>query len=523
MRRPPALIVAAALLLALYAWHVSHQAFLCDDAFISFRYAKNLADGEGLVWNPGERVEGYTNFLWVLVMSAVIKSGLSVEFLSQLLGFLSGVLVLATVLVFCVRRWGVENPIVWLIPLILVVSRSFAAWSTSGLETMFFTALVFAAAISFLDERENTSRRPWRSALLFALASLTRPEGLIFAVIAGAFFEIDVMRGRRSVRDFLLWSAVCVAPIGAHFLWRFAYYGYWLPNTFYAKVPGARLDQGFHHLRLFNTYYNVAWFVPLIALTLWRKRDATVFLFATFTAAYLAYVVAVGGDRFEFRFFVVIMPFLYVLLADGLAGLWRDASRNKVIRVAAAVAAVALLTTTLNALRVDVPRQARRGVARLEGVANYARSRIAQGKRLRAAIDDGRLPADIVLGAAGVGAVPYYTEWPTIDLHGLNDVEIAHLPIDTRDKAPGHERFAPIDYLWSRGVEILDADNLLVHDGVTAKRGLPLKYGGEVLPTRAFELDDGKYIIFATPLSDADLQARLPGMEIFEPKPSRAR
>ena len=57
--------------MALLAWLVSLSWWLTDDAFISFRYARNLLEGHGLVFNPGERVEGYTNFLWVLELAAL--------------------------------------------------------------------------------------------------------------------------------------------------------------------------------------------------------------------------------------------------------------------------------------------------------------------------------------------------------------------------------------------------------------------------------------------------------------------
>src|SRR5436189_992982 len=59
---------AAIVWLLVREWH--YAGWMDDDAFISFRYAQNLAEGNGLVFNPGERVEGYTNFLWVLLLAA---------------------------------------------------------------------------------------------------------------------------------------------------------------------------------------------------------------------------------------------------------------------------------------------------------------------------------------------------------------------------------------------------------------------------------------------------------------------
>ncbi|MFT5442480.1 MAG: arabinofuranosyltransferase, partial [Myxococcota bacterium] len=77
-----AVVLLSILLACVFALNVDRYFFLGDDAFISFRYAKNLAMGHGIVWNPGEYVEGYTNFLWVLILAAGMRLGLSPETLS---------------------------------------------------------------------------------------------------------------------------------------------------------------------------------------------------------------------------------------------------------------------------------------------------------------------------------------------------------------------------------------------------------------------------------------------------------
>ena len=82
------LLLAAAVLFCAHAW--TYREWTEDDAFISFRYAKNLADGQGLVFNPGERVEAYSNFSWVLLQSAALKAGLDPETASKALGLLAG-------------------------------------------------------------------------------------------------------------------------------------------------------------------------------------------------------------------------------------------------------------------------------------------------------------------------------------------------------------------------------------------------------------------------------------------------
>ncbi|MBW2295440.1 MAG: hypothetical protein JRG94_24505, partial [Deltaproteobacteria bacterium] len=137
---------------ALYAFNVGRYFFLADDAFISFRYAANLAAGHGLVWNPGEYVEGYTNFLWVLILAAGMRLGMAPEALSCTLGIASGVGVLLLLGRFSARRLGALHPLVWLPLFTLALSRSFTAWSSGGLATQLFTLLILAAQIQFIRE-----------------------------------------------------------------------------------------------------------------------------------------------------------------------------------------------------------------------------------------------------------------------------------------------------------------------------------------------------------------------------------
>ena len=89
-----------ALILIILILHINYFRFVCDDAFISFRYAKNLVEGHGLVYNIGERVEGYTNFLWTLLLSAFMGLGLDVVVVSQVLGILFSLFTVLLLLYF---------------------------------------------------------------------------------------------------------------------------------------------------------------------------------------------------------------------------------------------------------------------------------------------------------------------------------------------------------------------------------------------------------------------------------------
>jgi hypothetical protein len=462
-----ALNVAAGVALAWgFAVQVRSLAFIGDDAFISFRYARNLVDGLGLVWNAGEAVEGYTNFLWVLLMAAGMRVGLAPEHLSLAIGVASGIALLGCVVWRNARRAGWRQPLIWLAPAALVSSRTFTAWSTGGLETQLFTLVVFVAFGVLFAERSRGGGAPWRSSLLFAAAALIRPEGVLFAAVAGGCLLVDSLVKRRGLRDCLLFALPLVAIIGGHLLWRHAYYGYWLPNTWYAKVHGLWWEQSAKYFGHFFADYRLQWFLPLALVpALLRRRFEDLCLLAA-VFSYVAYVVYVGGDRFEFRFLVVVLPIVYVLIADGLLLLWRAAPRGSrllqgVAALGVGVASLALVATTIAGSNRTEALRARDAIASIGAIHAYAEQRIGEGRRLRAAIDRGELPPDLRVAVSGAGALPYYTMWPALDIHGLNDETIAHQRVRERSRI-GHEQHLPPGYLARREVVVVDVLNHLV-------------------------------------------------------------
>ncbi len=232
-------IVIAALLLVLLIIHISKYFFLCDDAFISFRYAKNFANGLGLVFNPGERVEGYTNFLWVIILSFFSLLGIAPD---QSANILSICLSISLFALFCFFNWKIfatrkYDYFVLLGPLFVASNRTYAVWSTSGLETALFSILIFGSVIMLVRSLDDT-RYLRLSAILFSLAALTRPEGiLLFASFFGFYFLLT-KKDKPAITSIARAALIFVCIIGAHFIFRYLYYGYPLPNTYYAKVTG---------------------------------------------------------------------------------------------------------------------------------------------------------------------------------------------------------------------------------------------------------------------------------------------
>ena len=170
--------------LAMLVWLAGGSWHLNEDAFISFRYARNLLEGHGLVFNPGERVEGYTNFLWTLELAGIWGLfGIRPEHAAPWLSVFYTIATLAALLWWAARLPGLRyrGLVGWMALGLVCSSGTFAVWtSAGGLETRQFTFFVVAAVVGLSLYRN----RQWgllAASISLALAELTRPEGLLIA------------------------------------------------------------------------------------------------------------------------------------------------------------------------------------------------------------------------------------------------------------------------------------------------------------------------------------------------------
>ncbi len=508
-----AFIALTLLTCLIFSYNVHKHYFLGDDAFISFRYASNLVKGCGPVWNCGERVEGYTNFLWVILMAAGMKMSIKPEIFSNVIGIISGAAVLFLLYKLSADRLGPYNPLNFIAPLTLSLSRTFTGWCTGGLETQFFALMLFGAFLCFIKERREPGRRLYGSSILFAIAGLTRPEGIMFAAAAGGFFLLDVISKKRKITSFLFWLAPVVTIIGGHLIWRKSYYGYWTPNSFYAKVNGIWIEQGIKFVSLFQQDYKILYFLPLALLTVIIRHSYRHLLFLTVITIHILYLIGIGGDRFEFRFLIFIFPFLYGIIAEGITLITQWPPRNAFLNglkyaLAAAGGAALIIATFFGSLK-EIPDE-RNGIASLHRIKSFADERIQSGKIVRSFIKKGLLPDDVLLCVYGAGALPYYTEWPAVDYFGINDEFIAHLPVKKRRKI-AHEKTAPLSYLQERGVEVWDRYNRLAMKEVPRRNSGSIGRGGK---WRTLKID-GYYMNFVSFLSDEQFEKRFGRSRLF--------
>jgi hypothetical protein len=395
---------------------LQYHDYLIDDAFISFRYARNLVEGHGLVYNPGERVEGYTSFSFVLAAAGALWAGIDPLLLTKLVSA-AAALSLLLALTRLERRGMVPGPTgrLPLAPLLLLPLQAFAYWSVSAMETMLFAALfLWGVELSF---REREAGRLRGAAVVFVLLAMTRPEGVLCFAATGAALAALEWRERRSLVHLRRWAsggALFVVLYGTYFAWRCAYYGELFPNTFHAKVTAGPEQgrQGLDYLLRFVRAFPL--FTLLMAapaaLCLGRVRAAVskrarlgpVLCVWAIAATYVGYVVMIGGDFMPyFRFFVPVFPLIALL------GAWLAPGR---------MVLAALVLHWGASLATTQPQ-----VAFVSHRFTWVGQHVGEwlGRKLEP-------HAWIAVNTAG--SLPYASGLPTIDMLGLTDAAIARRP-----------------------------------------------------------------------------------------------
>lgn len=376
--------------------------FVIDDAFITFRYSANLADGHGPVWNvTGDPVEGFSNFGWLLWLSPFAALELDLVVAAKVTSLLLGVGTVAMLLSHARRASGLVAAAVAAGCFVVFLPTYFHL--AAGLETMAFAAVVLRATIVGLNALAGREVRAWEPPLLLLLAGLLRPEGVLAALPP---LVVWLWRERGS-RESLLWTGLAACTGLAYFGWRWSFYGHLLPNTFHIKF--GNLDAGQQWLE--QTFAMLGPLLLLTAVLLLRRptRAAGALLFGVVGATYLTY--AVSGPTMDYVYRFAFHAFPVLCLGAGLA----VGSLGR--RWAYALAGVGVVAWT--ALAGIVPRE-------LPTIVNYG----PDLRRAHVAIGQGLARADVpkqerTLAVSDAGAIPYYSGWESIDYIGLNDEAIA--------------------------------------------------------------------------------------------------
>lgn len=455
-----------------------HRRWLCDDAFISFRYAQNLLRYGELVFNPGERVEGYTNFLWTLLLAGGQRLGLPPEQSAIFLGLISYAFLMFFFWALAPSLLGGARP---LSLLALALHGHMTIFATSGLETMFFTMLAVTATLWISDP----NRAPLPAFAMLGTSILVRPDGVVFFAAASLSYALrlwDEARRPRKLSPALLvcWARAqigIVALIAAYWFWRWNYFDAFFPNTFYAKsAHSPYAAQGLVYIGLYFLSY---WAMPLGALLLqlqfWRRSKeaappaearspenpvAALWPLCIAVVLWLVYVTWIGGDFMFARHMTPITPLLYLVLERFgrqafAAAVWQGRG------LAPAVVALFLIVGT--ALRIDpyrISRETAISLAARTGIVEesiiYKREPMERGTEQARALAPFIRESGVTIAFWGAGAFLVYYMDPVRAIEastGLTEAALARRPLNGRGRI-GHEKGADFAYLLSRGADI---------------------------------------------------------------------
>ena len=529
VRTNPFMIPVGALLLflpwlVLLGWMADASWFLVEDAFISFRYVRNLLDGHGLVFNRGERVEGYSNFLWVLELALLwgvfgLRPVHAAPWLS--VAFTAGTIAAMLWWVARLPSLPYRRLVGWMALGLVCSSATFAVWTSGGgLETRQFTFFIVVAVVCLSLYRESR-RALLVVSLSLAVASLTRPEGPLFAACCFAWYavqrRIDIGRWFPDRHAAAYLVVPCVVVVAGHYLFRYGYYGEWLPNTYYAKHVRPWYDMGLRYLWAAALETGLYLLLPLAVVSLVKglrkRRCLTYALPLLCVVSHMAYVAWIGGDHIEYRPLDFYWPLLAVPAAEGIVvfgaviserlqksagGHWKcgvcafllfmpivfysnviqgiqlntKIPLSKSIQGAIdegstgwllGVPGVPVLVASIDNLRPQLDRHA--NARRAWQHDQYATWRLLDNMAYES-VDWATFPQDAVTSRTDAGIFSFYAYGLTvIDEYGLNDATIARNPVHpNRHRFIGHDRRPPPGYLEKRGV------NIKVYPSVSGER-----------------------------------------------------
>lgn len=448
-------LVLSVLGTACLAWHAStFLPFLADDALISLRYSERLVEGKGLTWTDGERVEGYSNLLWVLAAAALHWLGMDSILAVRLLGLLGmGAAVFA--LAWSHRRPMAGEELPFLRAALpstvgvaaLALSGPLAVWLVGGLEQPFVAGLLaWALAFALPLAQPDGPRRVLPAAIPLALLCLTRPDGALYtattAIAVGIGRGVSLPSARLALRLCLLPAAAYLGQLA----FRLAYYGDYVPNPARVKVAftTTRLLGGLKYTGNGFLYLSGLTLLGLLALAAVGdpRRRRRLLLVGLPLLAWAVYLSVVGGEIFPGRRHIVpVAVLLAFLAAEGLAWAAARSTRWAIAGGATALVCLGLLLTT----QIRDPENTRAREERW----NWAGEPV--GRVLHAAFADVRP----LVAVNAAGCLPYWSRLPSLDMLGLNDRWIAmHPPEDVGHGHFAHE-FGNGAYVYSRRPDIV--------------------------------------------------------------------
>ena len=508
-----------------------------DDAYISFRYAKHLVEGHGLVYNIGDHVEGYTNFLWTVIAALVMATGVEDPTPAmQVVGMAAWLVALVTLLLLAAvlaREDGYLAAPLVVLP--LLAHYSFGLWFVSAMETPLVSVLTVGMVVLMSLDAERWPWLPTAASSAGVLLVMTRPDGVV-AVAAVALVAVVVHRRQLVVQR--RWKPFVLGPVLPWLVvylpytaWRVAYYGSVFPNTYYAKAAYLTYyERGWAYLSAYLEIYRLWPFLLVLGLGLVVARPGTARRFLWFATAATAgaffYVVRLGGDFMEWRFVTPVSGVLYP--AIGVAGgaivhavaVWLGRRAARCWSVAAATVAVAAVAVVLTVSTAAATGEARsRTVPGQETITLLARYCDPEQYDWRAVgrAFDRVLPDEVTIATTSAGAIPFFCDRRCLDLHGLTDPVIARELVDPERRGRmGHEHWLT-DYnvMRERGVDIYLPWADIWH--FPRALGTPPEDGRQLVSVRFKERRWADFLVLEPSSVALDELAEIENVRVFDP------
>ncbi len=517
------------------AWQMM---WIGDDAFISMRYSEMFARGEGLVFNQGEWVEGYTNFLWTLLLGLLGSIGLPLPqsaIIGDLLSF-AGV-------TWMTHKICTHVNLSILPAVVMSASYPCVVFATSGLETMPAAYLMLCGVYLLLIDR------PLLSGLGFIASALMRPDHLLFwgcgglsLLLTHLYQHSGPLRKRLRWEIYTRYSTPLIAIYLPYFFWRMNAYGHVFPNTYYAKSGNLTYwSQGALYLSSFLIGSGIWWILLTLLVTmiarLWKRGNThsfhthveeraqgqvTLIIFSVLSILiFTTYVVKVGGDFMLYRFFIVLIPLFWFLICSLPNSRWSRLSL--VIAVGLAISPIQLvkpfrkmwgLAAEESFYRVKsfTPLKLRSKYAIAGQVLNLLNQETKS--TLRVAVDC-------------VGMIGFYGDVRVFDLFGLTSPRVAHKPLKKRGR-PGHEKFGTLRDALTEKSSLSTVDlwrragykryNAFIHFRIRGIKFYFLKYDNEVYQALQRLKERGEKVILPHSIKSATAKILLQSQEGPNPR-----
>lgn len=407
--------------------HLRHHygRYVVDDAFISFRYGKNFVRGIGLVYNPGDYTKGYSNTLWTLLSIIPEWTGVDPLKFAQILGgtvYLS--LFAVSYFLFRHPKGGPTATGALYIPALLASFAPLAAWHVAGLETGVYAGLLFGGLAARVHEQQSGGNRI--STTLFSLAVLSRPEGIMFFLAMGLHDAIYRTAKRRWKKGDMLFYLIPPACYGLELMASKLYYGQYFPQTFYAKVSGApgvwehasavvtglvEQSEPKSYLRRGLDSTGLGELAALLGTCALfsRSRQRLSLAAALFVTVQVIFIARAKSDWMPmFRFGVPLLPFIAILIGEGIACVTAVAGRSQYLLGVVSLVAVLIRVIPANQ-EVAVSKRV-----------------MSAGKQLQLGRQWRTLgPPGLSLASFDIGGQGYAGDFTIVDTGGLVQPELA--------------------------------------------------------------------------------------------------